>query len=311
METIKMTEHTTKFIFPKWIVKEKLNIANALHTLNQMPEASHFLINYPEYIKWNSFAYNPSSDAITTMLANKLQINWHIFCANKSIEMVDILFDKMEQDKVFETTFSHIIWSYISANNYTIVSKNHTQEYITKVHNKIKNYIIKNKKKINWNLLSENENDYAIQLLQENFDKINWIQLSYNSNPIAIRILLGNLDKINWDWLCLNKSETIIQFLRQYRNKINWNILSSNKSAAVIQLLRDFPENINWFYMSSNSSPEAIQLLSENIDKINWNELSSNTCPCVIKLFEKYPHLINYKNISFNPLIWSDFLSQL
>jgi len=146
-----------------------------------------------------------------------------------------------------------------------------------------------NKKKLNWNMLSQNPN--AINMLEENFEKINWSYLS--ANPNAIRILEQNPDKINWNWLSRNPNA--IEMLEKNPDKINWYYLSSNPNA--IEMLEKNKSNIDWSELSKNQN--AIEMLEKNKSKINWYYLSSN--PNAIELLKKNKSKINWSLLSANP----------
>ena len=84
--------------------------------------------------------------------------------------------------------------------------------------------------KINWNILSFNEN--AISILEKNLDKINWYNLSENIN--AISILEKNLDKVNWN--VLSKNANAINILKDNLDKISWDNLSENENIFELDL---------------------------------------------------------------------------
>lgn len=58
------------------------------------------------------------------------------------------------------------------------------------------------KSKINWEQISSQTCDAAIQILEKNLDKVDWNKLS--SNPAALHILENNPDKISWYHLSHN-----------------------------------------------------------------------------------------------------------
>jgi len=43
--------------------------------------------------------------------------------------------------------------------------------------------------KINWDFLSQNNNDLALEMLKQKPKKINWFWLSLNNNDLAIEML--------------------------------------------------------------------------------------------------------------------------
>ena len=60
----------------------------------------------------------------------------------------------------------------------------------------------KNLDKIDWKILSENQN--SIDILEKNLHKIDWSHVS--TNPNAMDILRKNQDKIGWNELSSNPS---------------------------------------------------------------------------------------------------------
>jgi len=169
-----------------------------------------------------------------------------------------------------------------------------------------------NPKKINWLLLCYNISNEAIKLLKENPKKINWSILSNNSNPEAIKLLKENPKKINWNNLSTNPNTEAINILKQYPKKINWNNLSTNSNPEAIKLLEQNPHcisRVSW-YLAMNPTDEAIQLLIDNIDKIteySWDGLAINRNPKAIKLLKDNLDKLknNYKVLSYtkNPYI--------
>ena len=91
---------------------------------------------------------------------------------------------------------------------------------------KLKDWVDKNKDKLNWRYLSLNPN--AIELLKENPDKIDWVILS--RNPNAIKLLEQNQDKINWDTLSENPNIFYITYnyslIKERMNIIREELLS-------------------------------------------------------------------------------------
>ncbi len=146
--------------------------------------------------------------------------------------------------------------------------------------------------KINWAYLSENPS--AIRIIERNMHKVHWYYLS--KNPSAIHILEKNMDKINWDGLSLNPAA--IHILKKNFTKIHWSFLSSNPAA--IDILEENPDKINWFFLSKNTA--AIHLLEKNINKINWEYLSSN--PEAIHILKEHHDKIDYNSFGSNPNIF-------
>jgi hypothetical protein len=167
---------------------------------------------------------------------------------------------------------------------------------------------------INFNQLSRNSSDYAIQYLKKHPTKIDYNELSTNSHPEAIQLLKENPTRINYNKLSQNKNPEIIQMIREYinnnpdpQNLPNWGVLSENSHPDAIQLLKENPTKINWTFLSRNSHPDAIQLLKENPTKINWDflELNKNTEALQMVFDKLYSNPVYaksvYKKIGINP----------
>ncbi len=76
-------------------------------------------------------------------------------------------------------------------------------KYIFRIHKTNKFKI----EKLNWEMLSKNINDRAIELLKQNStNNIDWDWLSQNTSDGAIELLKQNQDKICWDWLFWNSN---------------------------------------------------------------------------------------------------------
>ena len=205
---------------------------------------------------------------------------------------------------------------------------------IFKIKYKLKDWIPL--EKLDWNVLSANPNDGAIDLLKANPSKINWDFLS--ENPAAIKLLKANPNKINWkelslnpnaiellktkineenemsednygdsddydpnniDWKNLSLNPAAIELLRENQDNIYWDELSANPAA--IELLKTYPDEINWDYLSQNPNPEAIELLRENQEDIYWHDLSRNPCDGAIELLKANQEDIVWWNLSRNP----------
>ena len=82
--------------------------------------------------------------------------------------------------------------------------------------------------KLDFKNLSQNPNDNALQLLQQNTEIINWYLLSHNTNDIALKLLQQNPEKIQWLYLSSNTNDIALKLLQQNPEKIHWDLLSSN-----------------------------------------------------------------------------------
>ena len=107
-------------------------------------------------------------------------------------------------------------------------------------------------KKINFNGLSLNTNDKAIELLKKKKDKIDWSKISLNTNDKAIELLEENQDKINWNNLCLNTNDKAIELLKANKDNINWFELLFNTNCKILELLVENQDKIDWYILSKN-----------------------------------------------------------
>jgi hypothetical protein len=112
--------------------------------------------------------------------------------------------------------------------------------------------------------------------LKNNPGKINWDRLSTNSNDSALELLKANPEKIDWKWLSSNSNKQALELLKANPEKIYWNWLSRNSNEQALELLKTNPEKINWYWLSSNSNEQALELLKANQNKIDWNYVNSN-----------------------------------
>ncbi len=79
---------------------------------------------------------------------------------------------------------------------------------------------------INWDYLSINSSDKAVELIKNNLHQINWIKLHQNENPAVIKILENNPEMINWTILSYNKNA--VELLKSNKDKINWYCIALN-----------------------------------------------------------------------------------
>jgi len=157
----------------------------------------------------------------------------------------------------------------------------------------------KNQGNIDWEKLSQNPNSAAIELLKKYPENISWHWLSKNPNPAAIELLEANTDKI--DWLYLSSNPAAMDLLKANRDEIDWQYLSKNPNPEAIELLKEYPDEIDWRYLSGNPSTEAIELLKSNRYEIDWRYLSGNPNPEAIELLKKNQAKIDWERLSANP----------
>lgn len=191
------------------------------------PYAYDFLMEHLDEINWTHLSSN--YEAIHLLEKNMNKIDLFNLCKNKNA--MNLLIKYKNQQNIFspyllglndnavkiinalELTKSEIPWRTLSSNKYAF------------------DFLMKNKKYINYDSLSGNEHPHAIELLSKNYDKIDWIKL--NKNPSAMNILLENPDKINWVHLSENSSAIDMLSEPENRNKISWWYLSMNNAIFV------------------------------------------------------------------------------
>lgn len=140
--------------------------------------------------------------------------------------------------------------------------------------------------KLNGEYTSANPSPFAMKLLLKpnNIPYINWNELSLNPLDEAMDILKTNPDKINGDNLSLNANDKAFYLLEKYPTKINWkNILINKNTDKAIDLLIKFPTNIKINVWPININDIYIDYLEENfLDKIQWEILAEKLIlkPC-------------------------------
>jgi hypothetical protein len=167
-----------------------------------------------------------------------------------------------------------------------------------------------------WMYLSANQ--YAIHILEDNYDKINWKSLSSNCNAIHLLEEYIDYDAVE-EWISENWGRMGPRGEPDYTYSLCWHGLSGNSNAT--KFLENNPDKINWDYVSWQS--DAISLLENNVDKINWEMLSYNDKTkhliednidkipldtiedysynyLAMPFLEKYPEKINWQGLSKN-----------
>jgi hypothetical protein len=206
---------------------------------------------YDDRVSYNSFCYNENPE-IMKMVKERVE-----YVKGLSPEDYDML--ELEED------VDVLDWCYLTENPSAI------------------DILKANPGMIIWELLSNNTNPLAIDLLRERavlennmsnedykklFGKIDWAYLSTNAN--AIELLKEYPHKIKWNYLSANTGA--IDWLKENKNAIDWGMLSENPAA--IELLMENPKKIHWEKLCKN--PNAIELLKANRAKINWLLLCLN-----------------------------------
>jgi hypothetical protein len=163
---------------------------------------------------------------------------------------------------------------------------------------------------LNWDELSENHHDRALDLLEheDNRGKIDWYKLCYNTNPRAIELLKQNPDNINWTVLSSNPSAGELLLKKENSDKIDWDNLSKNPNPQIYEYMMKHKNKINWKMFAQNTHPEAITTLIRHITlnrlTINhkmWEGISENSSVEAIRLLESHPDKIDWFMLSRNP----------
>lgn len=158
--------------------------------------------------------------------------------------------------------------------------------------NIINNILSKNPNsyKVDFNNLSMNESDDAVDILEKYPDNIGLICLAINKNPRVLKILETKKDdpEIIQDvfFSTLSSNPSAIELLKRNISSINYTFFSENESA--VDLLLENPSKIDWARFCLNSSDKALDYLEANPMKINWNYLCGNTNPRALFLISKY-----------------------
>lgn len=150
-------------------------------------------------------------------------------------------------------------------------------------------FLFRNSNKLNWELLSANENQiWSYNLLAKYRDKLNWRLLSENVNIPWDEFLIDEFfHEIDWgksndDYsfgISHNPSLPFsIEFIRRYQNKWNWTWLSSNKGIPLSEpLIEEFYDKWDWELLSTNISLPLTKVFIQRYSKdLNWKVLSKN-----------------------------------
>ena len=200
-------------------------------SLSENPNAIELLKDNPKKINWENLSGNPN--AIKLLKANSEEIDWDRLSGNpNAIELLNAKPEKIiwkqlsGNPNAIELLINNpeeIKWYYLSKNPNAIeLIKNKINEENEMSEDEL--YDLDDSQKISWKLLSQNPN--AIELLKDNPTKIYGELLSQNLNPEAIELLKKYPEKIDWFWLSQNPNA--IELLKAHPKKIYWNRLSKN-----------------------------------------------------------------------------------
>ena len=157
-------------------------------------KAIELLINNQNKIDWDNLCLNTNDKAIELLKNNPDKINWDALSSNTNDKAIELLEQKLYNPseiniyKISEDIYDEISKIFINNQNSNILSLNNNQnklliKFCEEINNQIK---FNNENKINWQKLSKNPNDKAIELLKKNQDKIDWDKLTKNANVKAL-----------------------------------------------------------------------------------------------------------------------------
>ena len=311
-----------------------------LSTLRSLPLdiidiISSYIVDY-DYepiipVCWSSFSWNRHPiviDYIIKMRPPENEINWIGILDNPSIKKSELflLYNKMD---FLKSILNSNEWYYIRYENeiknifnYLELKVNWDELCLTGNNVELlKMY----PEKINWTLLSANNNDEVVDFLLENKSNIDYKQLSINKNNKVVKLLFENKDMVDLTNIALNENSKVFPIFIEYHfqtyynqyiidygklshygndnvikflhtiNKIHWRSLCLNiNSNYAIELLKLNPQNIFWSFLCMNTNSKIIDILELYSYNIDWSILSENNNTDVVLFLLK-----NKNNICF------------
>jgi len=269
-----------KYELREWVPKKKLEAEFLSENLNAI-----YFLSLPEnamFINWDVLSKNPNAIDFLSLPKNKKHINYHQLSKNASPKAIELLRDKIIEEKGLSP-----------------------EEFA-----KLEKY-----EKINWKILSKNPEAIEILTSPENYDNIYWKGLSSNPNPKAIEFLLldKNFDFIDWYEFSRNPCDSAIKNLNLYDGFfIDWDGLCENTNPKAIPIIKEkvleerkllpteyaIKGKVNWRKLSSNlNAIELIIMRIKDESKLNEDEYRS------LKLQYK----IDWDALSLNPSIFIPF----
>jgi hypothetical protein len=203
---------------------------------NQNPEAEELMRSRLDKLNWYNLSYNPSKTAIHLLTENERNVNWKKLSLNRNIlyflelrnNRIEDLY-KLDWDKLSMNTGAvPLLEEYSLEINWKNISRNSAAIELQC------DRLSRNKRKVDYKLLSFNETPQAIAILRENLKKVCWYNLSSNKSKEAIELLTENPEKIAWD--VLSKNPSAYELLRDNQNKIYWEILTANPNPKILKL---------------------------------------------------------------------------
>lgn len=222
----------------------KINIAEFCK--NDHPSAIDVICNVDDdsQLDFDNLSANQDTGIVHFLLQKKPhKINFCIFSGNPNPVAVAAMTSKFRE---------FIDWSHFSSNSCATAV----------------DFMLRpgNIHRIDWSAISGNTSDLAVGMLIDNFPlKVNFDLLSRNSSDRAVDFLTINKDRINWDVLCTNVNPRAIDFLRRHPEKIQFYNLSGNPQGSDL-LVKEYSHRIHWNALSGNSSDQAFRLLRGRFD---------------------------------------------
>lgn len=225
----------------------------------------------------------------------------------------------------------------------TTINKNDIDSQFIHVHIRLYGMLNRNNDKIfmyiinnydlnhaQWQKISMNANNNAIDFLEKNPEKIVWHLLSSNYNPRIIQLYNTIKKKIEDEYhlrlkISMNNLNNIInkKSTNKFKNKKINSIVIHKKNIECekknkmyidkkynigniiipyIYRYKNINNNIelNWKYLSKNNNDEVVDYLLNNYDCIEWNNFSLNTNNKAVDILRNNIHKINWQNLSKN-----------
>jgi hypothetical protein len=146
---------------------------------------------------------------------------------------------------------------------------------------------------IEWNDLSSNPNDIAVDFLLKNVDQIEYSSLSRNTNDRAISHLLK--DGQIWTDIYENCNDVIVDHILKTINinYVDYDLLRKNSNDRIVQYLIQNPEKIMWRSFSRNNNDIAVDYILKNIELAVIPSLIINTNIKITQFLINNPNLIH------------------
>ena len=228
--------------------------------ISKILNSRHFRANkeyYLESLRCNNLASNSDAFELFMEKVNKKQCQeympsifgeyneniWIDLAKNTNPNAIKYIAKNIKTiKKINNYIIQHYFWDILSKNPSAIELLNRKSKYI------------------NWNQLLANKN--AMELIRNNMEKITeWDRLSANTNDEAIEMLKQDPSKINWQILASNENPKAVEMLenefKRDPNKCMDMVLLYNlyKNPSAMNLIK---ENFNTYFSNENSIQEAI-----------------------------------------------------